>query len=158
MTRGETIAEKRKSKGLTQEILSEKLGVSPQAVSRWETDQTCPDTSILVKLAGILGCTVEDILEGRDGSISAEKKFEDLELRVIIEPVSGDRTEVPIPMPMVERGMKLNLSVRKDQEENGDKALDFDLSKIHALVRKGLRGEILSFKASDGTQVTVLVE
>jgi len=42
-TLGKRIAELRKKKGLKQETLAEKLAVSPQAVSKWENDQTCPD-------------------------------------------------------------------------------------------------------------------
>lgn len=42
-TLGQRIAELRKKEGLTQEELAEKLGVSPQAVSKWENDISCPD-------------------------------------------------------------------------------------------------------------------
>ena len=43
MSLGNKIAELRKDKGMTQESLANKLGVSNQAVSKWEANQSCPD-------------------------------------------------------------------------------------------------------------------
>ena len=59
---GKRIAMLRKEKGLTQEQLAEKVGVSAQAVSKWENDVSCPDITILPLLADILGVTVDELL------------------------------------------------------------------------------------------------
>ena len=48
------ISRYRKDLGLTQEALADKLGITFQAVSKWETGQTVPDTALLPKLAHIL--------------------------------------------------------------------------------------------------------
>lgn len=61
-TMGKRIAALRKSCGLTQEQLAEKLGVSAQAVSKWENDVSCPDISLLPLLAATLGITVDELL------------------------------------------------------------------------------------------------
>ena len=66
MTIGKRIAALRKEKGLTQEELAQHMGVSGQAVSKWENDQTCPDISALPKLARLLGVTVDELLEGKE--------------------------------------------------------------------------------------------
>ena len=50
-TIGKRISEQRKSKGLKQDELAEKLLVSPQAVSKWENDLSCPDISVLPELS-----------------------------------------------------------------------------------------------------------
>lgn len=63
-TIGKRIARHRKQLGMTQDQLAEKLGVTPQAVSKWENDQSCPDISILPQLADIFG-TSTDALLGR---------------------------------------------------------------------------------------------
>ena len=55
MTIGERIAKCRKEKNLSQEYIAELLDVSRQAVSKWETNQTEPDTSNLIELARIFG-------------------------------------------------------------------------------------------------------
>jgi transcriptional regulator with XRE-family HTH domain len=52
----------RKSKDLTQEQTAEYLGVSPQAVSRWECGATCPDISALPQLAELFNITVTNCL------------------------------------------------------------------------------------------------
>lgn len=46
-TMGNRISKYRKARGMTQEELAGKLGVSSQAVSKWETDTFCPDISLL---------------------------------------------------------------------------------------------------------------
>lgn len=61
---GNQIAFLRKNKGLTQAELGERLGVSFQAVSKWERGETLPDTAILLDLAEILETSVDYILTG----------------------------------------------------------------------------------------------
>ena len=61
---GERIAFLRKLKGLTQSDLGERVGVSFQAVSKWERGETLPDTALLPDLAEILDTTVDNILSG----------------------------------------------------------------------------------------------
>ena len=63
MTIGKRIAHLRKEKGLTQEELAGHMGISPQAVSKWENDQTCPDISALPKLARLFGVTVDELIK-----------------------------------------------------------------------------------------------
>ncbi len=59
---GKRIMQHRKALGLTQDQLAEKLGVTAQAVSKWENDQSCPDISMLPKLAGIFSITTDELL------------------------------------------------------------------------------------------------
>ena len=61
-TLGKRIVSHRKRLGLTQEQLAESLGVTAQAVSKWENDQSCPDISMLPKLAQLFGTTVDALL------------------------------------------------------------------------------------------------
>lgn len=62
MTIGKRIRTLRKQHGMTQEQLAEQVGVSPQAVSKWENDNSCPDISILPILAEALNVTVDMLL------------------------------------------------------------------------------------------------
>ncbi len=59
---GQYIQSERKKVGLTQSELAKKLLISPQAISKWETGETLPDTSILLNLADALETTVDKIL------------------------------------------------------------------------------------------------
>lgn len=75
---GSRIAHLRLSQGLTQESLARALGVSAQAVSKWENDQNCPDISSLVPLAELLHCSVDTLLRGEAASaLAAESLRED---------------------------------------------------------------------------------
>lgn len=61
-TLGKRIVSHRKRMGLTQDQLAERLGVTAQAVSKWENDQSCPDIATLPKLAEIFGTTTDALL------------------------------------------------------------------------------------------------
>ena len=59
-----TIRRLRREKGLTQEALAQAVGVSPQAISKWETGQTMPDITLLLPLSKELGIGVNELLGG----------------------------------------------------------------------------------------------
>ncbi len=61
-TLGKRIAAHRKRLGLTQDKLAELLGVTAQAVSKWENDQSCPDITMLPKLSQVFGITTDEML------------------------------------------------------------------------------------------------
>lgn len=71
-TLGAKIAALRKIRNMTQEQLAAQLGISAPAVSKWETGLSVPDAGMLVRIAGALDTTVNDLLgeeepeQGRD--------------------------------------------------------------------------------------------
>ena len=68
-TIGQNIATQRKKMGITQEKLAEICNVTPQAVSKWENDLSCPDISVLRLLANTLGVTVDELLNQEEGPL-----------------------------------------------------------------------------------------
>ena len=62
MTTGEKIAALRRKAGLSQEALAEELGISRQAVSRWETSESLPDTEKIIRLSRRFGVTTDYLL------------------------------------------------------------------------------------------------
>ena len=64
-TISQKIVELRKAAGLTQEQLGERLGISGQAVSKWERGEAMPDILILPDLCGALGTTLDSLLGGK---------------------------------------------------------------------------------------------
>ena len=68
---GQTIRRLRKERGLTQEELAEQLGVTAQAVSKWENETGMPDISQIVPLAGVFGVST-DVIFGLDTTTAGE--------------------------------------------------------------------------------------
>lgn len=62
--RGDTIRDARKKKGLTQERLGELVGVTPQAVSKWENGESAPDINTVPLLCDALGISTDAFLRG----------------------------------------------------------------------------------------------
>lgn len=62
MNISKTISDRRKSLGLTQQALAEKLNISFQAVSKWENGSSCPDIAILPNLAAVLNVSIDSLL------------------------------------------------------------------------------------------------
>ena len=71
MTLGTQIGLYRRKLNITQEALAQKLGVTNQAVSKWESDQCCPDVMLLPKIADIFEISI-DMLFGREPAAAME--------------------------------------------------------------------------------------
>ena len=69
---GETLKKLRKQKDMTQEQLSEYVNISPQSVSKWETNLTLPDITIIPMLANIFDVSA-DVLLGIDIALKNER-------------------------------------------------------------------------------------
>ena len=63
MSLGNNLFQARKKVGLSQETVAEKLGVSRQTVSKWETDETVPDIYQTKKLAKLYNLTLDELIE-----------------------------------------------------------------------------------------------
>ena len=63
---GDNIKKYRKAGNLSQEELAEKINVTRQSISLWETGKTQPSIDILVKLSSVLGVTTDELLTGSD--------------------------------------------------------------------------------------------
>ena len=94
----ERIAVVRKSRGLTQEQLGELLGVSRQAVSKWENDQTAPDTVNLIRLADLLRTDTEYLATGVHSRIKSPpsvvtviQKVDNVVEKVVEKPVEVEK-------------------------------------------------------------------
>lgn len=62
MSMGARLAQTRRGQNLTQEQLAEKLGVTRQAVSRWESDTAYPETDKIVRMAALFGVSCDYLL------------------------------------------------------------------------------------------------
>ena len=63
MSLGKNIAKLRKEKGWTQNELGERLGVSNQAISKWESEMNMPDVMLLPAIADLFGCYIDELFQ-----------------------------------------------------------------------------------------------
>ncbi len=168
MNLGNNISERRKAKGMTQEELAANLGVSPQAVSKWENNLSCPDISLLPEISKLFGISVDELL----GVVPAEVKAEQTNAEPVNrdpeatyeEPVfsgkkattllisterNGKTSNVRFPLGIVRFGLNLGSTFGG---LTGDQA-----STIENAVRTGLSGEILSVDGENGEKVTISI-
>lgn len=163
-TLGNRISEKRRERGMKQENLAEKLGVSAQAVSKWENDVSCPDISVLPALARELGITVDELLTGtpseKETLYLAEedrKKFEELMLYIRFTSSDGDKGRVNLPLPLVKACFNMGMSI--DAMSGGKTGnMNIDWKQIITLVENGVIGKLVEFESADGDSVEVFVE
>ena len=89
MTLGEKLAKLRKENNYTQEQLAEILGVSRQAISKWESDATYPETEKLIRLAKMYDCSLDYLLLDKEAERGREVVVNKLNLSgIYLEKVS----------------------------------------------------------------------
>ena len=161
-TIGSRIARCRKDMGLTQEELAVKLGVSSQAVSKWENDISCPDISLLPQLCRTLGTTIDELLTGENNEVKMvpveqRKSLDELTLRVKVNSVAGDKVRVNLPMSLVKVAAEIGVDI--SGSINGVESLkNLDLTKIIELVERGAIGKLVEVESAEGDIVEVVVE
>ena len=146
MSIGSKLAQARKAANLTQEQLAERLGVTRQAVSRWESDAAYPETDKIVRMARLLNVSCDYLL--RD------------------DIATGD-TEAPPPDPVTRllkqaAGRKVKILFFDGEGLPGDWCviLDFDGSwaNIEVVKKKGSKRETQLVPLSSIRSITFLKE
>jgi transcriptional regulator with XRE-family HTH domain len=164
MTIGKRIATLRREKNLKQDDLAQMLEVSPQAVSKWENDQTCPDIGLLPKLAKILGVSVDELLSGKQElqpvvtlvPEDQRKDIKDMMLRIVEDSADGDKVRVNLPMALVQLAMEMGMEM--PQVSGNDALKDIDWAQVMELVRHGAMGNLIEVESADGDIVRIFVE
>ena len=140
MTLGQKITELRKTQGLTQEKLSEKLGVSRQTISNWEADSTNPDINQAKEIAEMFQVSLDDLLSVE---VEVEAKEEHSVLNALIGKVcyldaetSDYRISYQVPVEVLDV-QKNFIKIRfQDKKEMVIKLLDKKLINSIKVVEK----------------------
>ena len=164
MTIGKRIAALRREKNLKQDDLAQMLEVSPQAVSKWENDQTCPDISLLPKLAKTLGVSVDELLSDKQElqpvvtlvPEDQRKDIKDMMLRIVVDSADGDKVRVNLPMALVQLAMEMGMEM--PQVSGNDALKDINWAQVMELVRHGAMGNLIEVESADGDIVRIFVE
>ena len=162
-TLGKRIAALRKQKELRQDDIAQLLDVSPQAVSKWENDQTCPDIGLLPKLAQILGVTTDELLSGKQELQEVRllppeerRDIKDMLLRIIVDSADGDKVQVNLPLALVQ--VALDMGMEMPQLSGKVTLKNIDLNQVMELVRQGAIGNLIEVESADGDTVRIFVE
>lgn len=146
---GKQIAHLRTNKGITQSELGERLGMSFQAVSKWERGETLPDVGVLPELSDILETTVDNILRGGVLSVNFKGK---IRVSDMIEGINALKTMGE----KLGKGNKIYLSaiegVNKNLNTNIEDAFNDDYI-FEAFVAEAIIGNIIDGMYVDMTDI-----
>lgn len=142
MTFGEKLSYLRKNARLTQDDVAQHLGISPQAVSKWENDLSCPDIMLLPEIAKLYGKTVDALLS--DGDFAEAEVTEEKEATEEKEEIPAEEKQ-PEPVKAKTDSNNLdnaNLFLKvKVLSQQGDKVnIKLPISLLKSL--KGVLGSI----------------
>ena len=122
MNVGNNIALLRKQRNITQDELAGELGVSPQAVSKWENNSSCPDVSLLTVIADYFSVSTDDLLRCENDSILSKTSKENTEQKnykkkivITVTQLSGKKNVIRIPFSFVKTGLKIGSLFGLDQ-------------------------------------------
>ncbi len=160
---GKRFTELRKNKKMTQEEVAEKLGVSPQAVSKWENDISYPDVTLLLEIAQMFDTTV-DFLLGKENVAETllipEEKRKDpnlMLLKIRVSTQDGDKVKVNIPLAIA----KILIASDNSNFTFGDKSIslkDIDFEQLLSMIDQGVIGKLAELETAEGDIVEIYVE
>ena len=152
---GRRIQALRKEQALTQDALAERMGVTPQAVSKWENDQSCPDIMSLPQLAKELHTTVDTLLTGEaadHASAMPAKRPEELIIRIAIHPEDEARVCLNLPftlfrLSVLHHMLSFSFSAKEgelDAERLAQTLAQTDFPALVHLIEGGARGILVN--------------
>lgn len=94
------LAEMRRSRGYSQEELAWKLGLSRQAISKWERAESSPDTGNLLALSRLYGVTLDELVCGSDADTERDSAEESTAVVVPAETPAPEPVGMPVPIAM----------------------------------------------------------
>lgn len=157
MNIGTNISALRKAKGITQEELANELGVSAQAVSKWENDSSCPDISLLTKIADYFGVTVDALLRSSEDEItnneskpSTDKtKISAKNICIKIIQSNGKTNNIKIPFKLAKLGLNIGSMFGLDKNI---------ANSITEMVNNEDIGNIIDIDAENGEHITISIK
>ncbi len=160
-TLGEKINSLRKQRNMTQDELAEKMGVSSQAVSKWEKGLSIPDIPILIELSDFFHITLDDLLKEKEDTVSfipkeERKNINEMFLRVNVQSMQGDKVKINLPLALIK--MAVDMDIEIPQFNGIDILKRIDINMIISMIESGVVGKLVEIESSEGDIVEVTVE
>lgn len=161
ITLGSRISEYRKRIGITQDQLAEHMNVSPQAVSKWENDLSCPDISSLPQLAEYFNVTIDELLRGENAKEvrvvpeNERKDFDKMLLKINIESSDGDTIKVNLPLMLIKTALEIGLQLPKFSKN--DKLNNIDFTSLLMMAETGVIGKLIEIQ-DGGDVIEIMIE
>lgn len=157
MNIGNNISALRKKKGITQEELANELGVSAQAVSKWENNSSCPDVSLLTQIADYFGVSVDALLreqeevivdkaENNDGNVKSNDDKKNIVIKVTQQ--SGKENIIKVPFKFVKLGLNIGSMF----------GLDKNVSNKIATMAENDMTDIVNIDTENGEHVAIKLD
>lgn len=174
-TLGRRIARLRLEYGMTQERLAMKMGVTAQAVSKWENDLSAPDIMLLPELARTLGVTVDELLEGRksqeialaepapepapepEPEPSRTDGSKPKKLHIQVDSSDGDVVNINVPLGMASAVLGASPKLPGVVNLNLNDA-DVDMTLVAEAIKHGEKGTLIEVDGGDGDHVVISLE
>lgn len=153
MSIGKNITMFRKAKGLTQAELGELLGVSNQAVSKWESEMTMPDIMLLPEIAKVLGVTLDDLYGEHKEYEIVDKVNSDTvtDKRILLISVKKENTNIKLRIPVQAVYSIFSNDIFK-------KAIpDEEIDELFKMIESGAKGTLVDVE-DNNAHVTIAVE
>ncbi|MFQ9511367.1 MAG: helix-turn-helix domain-containing protein [Lachnospiraceae bacterium] len=163
-TIGKKIADLRKRKGITQDMLADAMGVSSQAVSKWENELSCPDISILPQLADYFGVTVDALLrsdklpEVMVVPASERKDINKVLLKVRVLSSEGDKVNINLPVSLIKLALETGVSIPQLSVGSMDAIKNIDINAVIMMAEKGIIGKLIEVESAEGDIVEIYIE
>ncbi len=161
-TLGSRICEYRRCKGITQDKLAETMGVSSQAVSKWENDMSCPDIGLLPQLAEYFNVTIDELLRGENSkavkviSDDHRKDFDKLILKMLVNSSNGDIIKMNVPLCLLKASLEIGSHFI--EFAGNDTLKNIDYKSVLLAAESGVIGKLLEVRSVNGDIVEIVIE
>ena len=168
MSLGSRINEYRRQRKITQEQLADAMGVTSQAVSKWENDISCPDITTLPRLADYFEVSLDKLIRGEEPTRThilqgnAKRDINTMIVRVVVDSAGGENVKINLPMILVKAGLAMgtsfaNMSFGNNESfNNAMKQIDFN--QIITFAEMGMVGNLVEVVSADGDVIKIFVE
>lgn len=161
---GTKIAELRKEKEMTQNDMADALGVSSQAVSKWEIGASYPDISLIPKISKLLETSADYLLNDelepavKLQNIPEKKDVNDMIFKIRILEADGSKANINLPVGFFKLGLNIVEGTDFNGKFNSESMKNIDFDALIKMAEHGVLGKIIEVEETNGDRVSIYIE